>query len=205
MPYILEFYSLDWSELGKALGSGDRELLGRVDLENGGNFFRGPEEAENRLVWRKVVEALVAGRRGKALAARGPQPGGEPEEASDLTALALVGLIRTLGVGIGELEHSTASGPFFREDFFERQAPALLGTRADLTRLLSRPLFGLAHETYPSWGGLAKAEIKAVLDGLGGREPPAAEDSDVEGWLYDLHQCLLAAHEEGTDIVTVYT
>lgn len=206
MPHIMEFYGLDWSDLGKTLGSGDRDLVDRVDQENGDNFFRSAEDQENRLVWRKILEALICGRRGKALAARGPEPNIQPEAASDIAALALAAMVRTLGTGIGELEHSTSSGSFFREEFLEREAPRLLKSSVVLTQLINRPLFGLVHEeTYPSWGGLKKAEVRLLLENRAGDGIPSADDSDVEAWLYDLCTCLQAAHEDGSDIVTVYS
>ena len=205
MPYVLEFYSLDWAELGKAMGSGDHALVNRIDQENGDNFFRGVEDQETRLIWRKVLEALICGRRGKNLAEWGPEPKIQPEEASDIAALALVGMVRTLGTGIGELEHSTTSGSFFREEFFGKEAPVLLKSLVNLEQLLSRPLFGIVHEIYPSWGGLKKTEIKLLLENLAGHRIPPLDDSDVEAWLYDLYGCLRIAYENGTDIVTVYS
>lgn len=204
MPYTLEFYSLDWRAFGQVLGSGNRALLDRIAQENGDNFFRGPENQEEHLLWKKVLEALICGRRGQALAAQGPEPKIPPEEVSDRVALALVGIIRTLGVGIGEMEHSTASGSFFRDDFFGQEAPALFSSPINLTLLLSRPLFGVTHGAYPSWGGLKKAEIQLLIEGMANREIPPADDSDVEAWLYELDGCLRAAYEDGTDIVTIY-
>lgn len=204
MPYILELYSLDWRTLGKVFGSGNRALFDRIAQENGDNFFRGPENQEEHLLWKKVLEALICGRRGQTLAAQGPEPKIPPEEVSDHMALALVGIIRTLGVGIGEMEHSTASGSFFRDDFFGQEAPALLSSPTNLTQLLSRPLFGVTHGTYPSWGGLKKAEIQLLIENMANHTIPPVDDSDVEAWLYELCDCLHAAYEDGTDIVTVY-
>ncbi|MDS4029444.1 MAG: hypothetical protein RKO66_05170 [Candidatus Contendobacter sp.] len=203
MPYILEFYSLDWRTLGKVFGSGNRALLDRIAQENGDNFFRGLENKEDHLLWKKILEALICGRRGQALAAQGPEPKIQ-EEVSDRMALALVGIIRTLGVGIGEMEHSTASGSFFRDDFFGQEAPTLLSSPINLKLLLSRPLFGVTHGTYPSWGGLKKTEIHLLIKSMANHNIPNVDDSDVEAWLYELCDCLHAAYEDGTDIVTVY-
>jgi hypothetical protein len=204
MPYTLEFYSLNWRAFGQALGSGNRALLDQIVQENGDNFFRGPENQEEHLLWRKILEALICGRRGQALAAQGPAPKRPLEEVSDRMALALVGIIRTLGVGIGEMEHSTASGSFFRDDFFGKEAPALFQSSIDLPQLLNRPLFGLIHGIYPSWGGLKKAEIHLLIENMANHKIPPVDDSDVEAWLYELYYFVRAAYEEGTDIVTVY-
>ncbi len=204
MPYTLEFYSLNWRAFGQALGSGNRALLDRIAQENGDNFFRGPENQEEQLLWKKILEALICGRRGQALAAQGPEPKILPEEVSDRVALAMIGIIRTLGVGVGEMEHSTASGSFFRDDFFGKEAPALFQAPIPLTPLLNRPLFGLIHGIYPSWGGLKKAEIQSLIAGRANHELPNVEDSDVEAWFYELEDCLRAAYEDGTDLVTVY-
>ncbi len=205
MPYVLEFYSLDWAELGKAMGSGDHTLVDHIDQENGDNFFRGAQDREDHLIWRKVLEALICGRRGKSLAERGPEPKIQPEETSDIMALALVGMIRALGTGVGELGHSTASGSFFREEFLGKEAPLLLKSPINLAHLISRPLFGIIHETYPSWGGLKKTEIKLLLENLAGHKIPPLDDSDMEAWLYDLYNYLRFAYDSGTDIVTVYS
>ena len=204
MPYTMEFYSLDWSELGKALGSSNHDLVDQIDKENGDNFFRSEEDQENRLIWRKLLEALVLGRRGKALAARGPE-GNQLEEVSDIAELALVGIVRTLGVNIGSLEHSTRGGSLFRDQLFAKEAPKIFNAPVVLTQLIERPLFGTIHSgAYPSLGGLKKSEIELLLKNLSDDDIPEFDDSDIEGWFYDLYTCLRIAQEEETDIITVY-
>ncbi len=205
MSYMLEMYSLDWKALGEVFGSGNKILVGQIDKQFGEQFFRGSPTAEHdRAVWRGALDALIGGRRGQELVASGPQGPGVPEQVTDSTALALAGIIRTVGDRVGEMEHSTSSGDFFRDEFLAREAPAILRTTINLGLLVSRPLFGLEHDLYPSWGGLTKMEIPAVVGSFSTEKPPEANDSDIEGWLYDLIDSLDAVRQNGADLVTLY-
>lgn len=205
MSYMLEMYSLDWNALGAVFGSGNKQLVKQVDEQFGEQFFRASPAAEHeRAVWRGTLDALIAGRRGHALAARGPVATGAPEQVTDSTALAMAGIIRVSGGRVGEMEHSSSSGDFFRDEFLAAEAPAILRTQVNLGLLLSRPLFGIEHELSPSWGGLTKAEVAAVLGRFSAENSPEADDSDVEGWLYDLIDSLEAVRQNGTDLVTLY-
>ena len=172
MSYMLEIYGLDWKALSEIFGSGDKRLVAQIDREYGEKFYRGSPTAEyERSVWRGSLDALICGRPGKALAASGPTGSASAEETTDSTALAMAGIIRTVGDRVGEMEHVTRSGEFFRDDFLGKEAPAVLRTSVSLGLLVSRPLFGLTHELYPSWGGLTKAEIGAVLGPFSNRTP----------------------------------
>jgi len=116
----------------------------------------------------------------------------------------MAGIIRTVGDRVGEMEHVTRSGEFFRDDFLGKEAPAVLRTSVSLGLLVSRPLFGLTHELYPSWGGLTKAEIAAVLGPFSSENLPETGDSDIDGWLYELVDCLEAVRQSGSDLVSLY-
>ena len=204
MGYILEIHSLDWSALGAALGSGDQGLAARIDEEIGPDLMRAMS-AEDRIVWRKIVEAMIAGRRGQLIRARGPEAAGEAEQLSGMAALAFSGIVQYLGNSLGQLEHSSSTGDFFRDDFFQQTAMSALRSPIPLQLLYDRPLFGMIGQEFPSWGGLKRTEIAAILKAAeNADDDEEPEDSDLAGWLYDLRDALEAAHETPSDLVAIY-
>ena len=202
MGYLLEFYSLDWSELRGLLGSGGESTFEET-LAAGGRVFAGsPGAREN---WQAALRDLLAGQRGPELAARGPEPLDiPPEEPTAAEALALVAVLRAHFDRVGEIIHTTRGGPKFRHMFTPDFTPALFNSADLLGMLLERPLFGLAPRNYPFWGGLKKEELAQLVGGRAGDELPPVRDPDYEIWLYQLNELLLDAAARQTDLVTLY-
>ena len=204
MGYTLEIYQLGWYDIGKALGGGGRELFDRVVRENEARFFAGaPGDSDEPVIWRKIVEAFVCGRRGEETAGRGPEFPGEEEALSGPAALAVAAIIATIGEPIGRMEHSSAGGEMFRR-FIEEEAFKALQPPFGLGFLLDRPLFGMTHDGFPSWGGLKYREIKDIVSGRSISDLPDLEDSDLNAWLFELFDLLETAYENESYIVTVY-
>ena len=202
MGYNLELYQLDWQQLRETIGSGDRELVAAIDANFDPRMFKGDDSAQRHILWRKVVEALVAGRRGSEIRQRTADPSFR-EEVTDLAALAMCGIIRSLGVKVGMLEHSGSGGDVFREEFLAA-LPSALGIPITGEDIICRPLSGMLHKLYPSWGGLTRAEIDKVFQTVSMDELPTLGDSDLDGWLYDFMDALEAVHEKNSDLVTLY-
>ena len=165
MGYSIELYGLDWQKLGRVFGSGDRELYEAV-VQKEGPRLSVASDAELKAAWERALGELLLGDLGRELAALGADAKARaPQEASDATALAVAAVIRNQGEPIGDLRHSSVSGQYFRETFLAHDAPRALNTSVDLLLLVSRPLFGLTHSGFPSWGGLRQSEVRAALGG----------------------------------------
>lgn len=203
MSYALELYAVDWNALTATLGRADGALVERIASRASSLFPDGIDDAEGRrLVFRRTLDAFLFGPRGLEIAARGPLPEHEEEELSDVAAIVFSNILSATGSPLGALDHSSTGGPAFRDDFLLR-LPLLLGVPFDFTLLIARPLFGLTHPSYPSWGGLHRDEIAAIVD----REPdppPLTGDDDVDLWLHDLHEALTECSVRKTDLVTIY-
>jgi len=202
MSYSLELYQLDWQQLAGVIGSGDQELVAAIDAASDPRMFEQPDPAGQRILWRKVVEALIVGRRGQEIRVRAQDPTFQ-EEVSDLTALAMCGIIRAQGTQVGTLDHSSSSGELFRDEFLGA-LPSKIGLPGKPEEIVSRPLSGLVHPLYPSWGGLTKFEIDQVFRTVSIENLPLFDDSDLDGWLYDFVDSLTAVQEQNSDLVTLY-
>ena len=203
MGNTLEFYQLDWQSLASVIGSGDHKLVAAIDADYDKRMFRGEDAEIQKILWRKTVEGLVAGRRGEEIRQRSQEDPEYHEELSDLAALAMVSIIRSQGTQVGVLEHNNSSGEMFRDEFLAA-LPVKIGLPAAAENLMSRPLCGLIHPLYPSWGGLMKKEIAGVFDTISMDNLPTFDDGDLDGWLYDLVNALETVHEGKTDLVTLY-
>ncbi|HMF58085.1 MAG TPA: hypothetical protein VK619_17205 [Pyrinomonadaceae bacterium] len=202
MGYILEFYSLNWSELQSLLRSGDESTI-KATLEASERIFRGEPRAD--VDWKGALRDLITGSRGKQLAARGAEPLGlMPEEPSPAEALAIVAILRAHFNQTGEIIHTTRGGPKFRHMFNASFKPAIFNSMNLLELLLERPLFGLLSHGYPSWGGLKREEIAKLLGLRTLDNLPPIRDTDYEVWLYELCQVLLDVQSYQTDLITLY-
>ncbi|MFH1896737.1 MAG: hypothetical protein ABH886_00595 [Candidatus Desantisbacteria bacterium] len=200
MGYTVEFYCLDWKELGKKLGCKDKKLLNSILEEETQELDLDPdvqkeykEALENILMKDEWLERKKQG-----------ADWAETKEASDGEAMAMVSIVRHIGERIGEMSHSSAGGEDFREVFLKEEAKKALTTSVDLLLLIDRPFFGLQSPGYPSWGGLKKSEIKKVLGDTTLEDLPEMDDSDAEAWLYELVDYLTYASESNKDIITLY-
>ena len=203
MGQTLELYQLDWTQLTGTLGSGNTALVKEIESSLDHRMFTAADAEIQKLLWRKAVEALVTGRRGEEIRQRATHEPDYREEVTDLAALAMLGIIRSQGVPVATLEHNSKAGDAFREEFLAA-LPAALGLAVEPELIVNRPLSGLTHATYPSWGGLSKSEIAQVFNRVSMDDLPTLDDSDLDGWLYDFINGLEAVYEAKSDLVTLY-
>lgn len=207
MGYVLEFFSCDWEEIRRVLGSGDQRLLATI-LEDCKKQLLGNDETTDRESphWASELRALILGARGRELAARGPDEpaGAASEEVSSAMAVAMVAILRAQGTPLGAIRHRSRGGVYFREVFLIEEAAPALRSPVDLRLLLDRPLFGIAHSAFPSWGGLKKAELNRIVAERTEDDLPRLADPTFAGWLFDLWDLLTAAAGSRKDLVTVY-
>lgn len=206
MGYVLEFFSLDWDEIQRVLGCGDQRLLTAISEDYKkrllGNEAMSDHESPE---WAAELRNLILGARGRDLAARGPEPiGAASEEVSSAMAVAMVAILRTRGTPLGAIRHRSRGGVYFREVFLIEEAAPALRSPVDLRLLLERPLFGIVHSAFPSWGGLKKAELNRIVAGRTEDDLPRLADPTFAGWLFDLWDLLTVAAGSGKDLVTVY-
>ena len=206
MGYLLEFYSLEWNELTAVLGSGDEAGAARI-AEAERRIF--PTKPGDGVDWKAGVHELIVGKHGKVLAGRGPEKQEvKGEELSTGEALGLVAIVRTLGIRLGELVHTTRGATKFRKMFGPGFQPPLFRAMHLAPFLLERPLYGVSPQQFPFWGGLRKNELLE----LAGSDPPGhppgdlptVPDADYEEWLYALRSVLWDARKAGSDLITLY-
>ena len=204
MGYALECYALEHASLRQLIGSG-REDVVRTVLEAELTLF----DANPGVPWRGALRDLVLGERGAQLAREAGVAGdtgnaGQPAvQASDSEAIAMVALVRAHGQRMGELIHNTRAGEKFRVMFSPDFAPRQFAEPALAGRLLNTSFCGLAHDGYPSWGGLRHADL-IRLCGEPDLRPALSPDPDHQEWLYSLHEILGDIIALKTDLVTLY-
>lgn len=223
MSFILEFYSLSWDTLKSALVQRKPELIRAVearqwerllddtdlaqnDDDKGGGTLRG--EALFANAFDEIAEAM----------ARQLPPGHEPPDVGDDAALLFAAIVRQLGKPVGMISHHASvvrdkDGEFpldFRALFLDGVAGTCFKDHRLGEKLAARPLFGLFHLDFLSWGGLSQREIGDLL-GRYARPPDIKQDEDwqavaanAEGWLNDIVKALNAAAGAKNDLVTLY-
>jgi hypothetical protein len=223
MSFSLEFYSLSWDALKTALAQRKPELIRAIDERQwdrlldetdlakndddlGGGSLRG--EALFANAFDEIAEAM----------ARQLPPGRDPPDVGDDAALVFAAAVRQLGKPVGAISHRGSAvrdkdGQFpldFRGLFLDGIAGMCFKDRAFGEKLAARPLFGLFHLDFLSWGGLNQRELGELL-GKYALTPDIKRDEDwqavaanAEGWLSDIVKALKAAADAKTDLVTLY-
>jgi hypothetical protein len=223
MSFSLEFYSLSWDKLKTALAQRRPELiraieerqwdrllaetdLGQNDDDLGGGSLHG--EALFANAFDEIAEAM----------ARQVPPGHEPPDVGDDAALVFAAAVRQLGKPVGVIGHRGSvvrdeNGQFvldFRGLFLDGIAGMCFKDRALGEKLAARPLFGLFHLDFLSWGGLRQSELGdligqyALTADIKRDEDWQAVAANAEGWLNDIVKALKATADAKTDLVTLY-
>jgi hypothetical protein len=229
MSFSLEFYSLSWDALKAALARREPQLSGTAGEERWSRLLADTDlgQPEHHVLWDKANPLAGRGERVSADAfdeiaeamARKPTPGHAPVAIGDNAALVFAAAVRRLGKPIGAINHD---GSVFRDEggvlpidframFLDGVAGASFQDHMLGERLCARPLFGLFHLDFVSWGGLTRPEIDALLSKYA---PPTLEERQddeylavaayAEGWLDSLVTALRAAAAEKTDLVTLH-
>jgi hypothetical protein len=124
-----------------------------------------------------------------------------PVPLSAEAAVCFAAMLDVCCPSVGALTHSSSSRELFTN------AIDLIGLEAfhDVKfreHLMFRPMFGLFPNGLPSWGGLRKGELKALLDAY---QPLTTElDEDEQMWHNELINALYEANASGEDIITLY-
>ena len=233
MSYALEFYSLSWDTLKAALTRPDPKLIRAIteqkwtrlleDTDIGQHphhslFAALPERLRHDAGPWDHVDALFE----RALAEIGQAtahpraPGQEPPDVSDDAALVLAAFVRQLGKLVGAITHDGSVAhdrdlPLrFRAMFLDGVVGSCFGDHQLGEKLAARPLFGLYHLDFLSWGGLSRAELQEIVPRYALTEAEKEEDEwdevadYADTWLDSLVTSLRAAEASGTDLVTLY-
>jgi hypothetical protein len=223
MSFSLEFYSLSWDALKSALARRKPELIAAIEerqwdrLLNDTDLATNDDDKGGRSLDGGALFANAFDEIAEAMARQLP-PGHEPPDIGDDAALVFAAIVRQLGKPVGMISHSGSvvrdqDGEFpldFRAMFLDGIAGTCFKDHQFGEKLAARPLFGLFHLDFLSWGGLSQGEIG---DLLGKYAVPAdiKRDEDwqpvaanAEGWLNDVVKALKAAAAAKTDLVTLY-
>lgn len=223
MSFDLEFYSLSWDALKSALTERKPELIRTIEERQWDRLLDDTDLAENDddmgggSLHGEALFANAFDEIAQAMAQKLP-PGHEPPDIGDDAALVFAAIVRQLGKPVGMISHSGSvvrdkDGEFpldFRAMFLDGIAGNCFGDHQFGEKLAARPLFGLFHLDFLSWGGLSQSEIG---DLLGKYAVPAdikrdedwpAVAANAEGWLADIVKALKAAAAAKTDLVTLY-
>jgi hypothetical protein len=127
-------------------------------------------------------------------------------------------MIRHLGKPVGTIQHAASvihdnDGEVamnFYAMFLDGVAGSAFNDHELGDKLMARPLFGLLHFDFLSWGGLTQAEIAALMPKYA-LTPAEKQDEEwqaiadhAQGWLDTLVAALGAAAAAKTDLVTLY-
>jgi len=233
VSYALEFYSLSWDALKAALTGPDPKLIRAITEQQWTRLLEdtdigqhphhsllgllpgrprhdaGPWDHVDALFERALAEI------GRAIAHPRP-PGQEAPDVSDDAALVLAAYIRQLGQRVGAISHDGSVAhdrdlPLrFRAMFLDGVVGACFGDHQLGEKLAARPLFGLYHLDFLSWGGLSSAELKEIVPRYALTEAEKEEDEwdevadYADTWLQSLVAALSTAQAAGTDLVTLY-
>lgn len=226
MTFALEFYSLSWDALKSALTERKPELITKVQAEQWHKLLNDTDLAHNDddagasvngepnedIVFADGFDEIA-----EAMAWKLP-PGHDPPDIGDNGALVVASLIRHLGKPLGTIQHDASvfhdKGGQLPMDFVSLFLGGIAGSCFNDhelgDKLVARPLFGLFHLDFLSWGGLTQSEIAALLPKYA-LTPAEKQDEEWQGiaehaesWLNTLVAALRAAAAAKTDLVTLY-
>jgi hypothetical protein len=231
MSFALEFYSLSWDALKAALSQRKPELLQAIEDQQWPKLLEDSDlgQPEHHLLplphdepspflqaagdhIRDGFDEITA-----AMAQTLPAHQ-EAAEISDDAALVFAATVRQLGKPVGAIRHDGSvrrdkDGELpidFRAMFLNGVAGSCFRNHELGEHLAARPLFGLFHLDFLSWGGLAQREIDTLLANFGLPDGERQDDewqaiaSFAEGWLNQLLSSLRNAQSGKTDLVTLY-
>ena len=229
MSFALEFYSLSWDTLKTALTQRKPELLRAIEEEQWSRLLDDTDLGQPTHHLFSDEANPLSGHAGPAIAdgldeiaeamAQKVPPGHDPPEISDNAALVFAAIVRQLGKPVGAIRHSGSvvrdnDGELpmdFHAMFLDGVAGSCFRDHTLGESLSARPLFGLNHLDFLSWGGLVQREINELLPKYA---PPSDEEKQdeewqaiapyAEGWLRDLVNALRAAAAAKTDVVTLH-
>jgi hypothetical protein len=227
VSFALEFYSLSWSTLRSALGQRKPELAAALRNRQWTRLLEDCDLRQNAVPgllhvarqprpWENAAEVIAGGLEEIAEAMARDVRGHEPAEVSEGAALVVAAAIRELGKPLGAIAHDGSVlrdrglAFNFRTAFLDGVAGSCLGDHRVGENLAARPLFGLMHLDFLSWGGLAREEIERLLrNHAPGDERRQDEEwqaiaDHAETWLAQLSRCLGAAASAKGDLVTLY-
>ena len=157
----------------------------------------GPDDLDDDTVPAEVVE----GWHDLAVAVAETVAAGGGELAGD-EAVYVQFVVRQLGTHYGELNHTSAGGPEFRDRFLAGPVAERFGPTF-VTNLVNRPLAGLSWADYPAIGWATANELGAALATADATNGGAERPEDIEP-LHTLDRAIRRAATMGLDIVTVY-
>jgi hypothetical protein len=223
MSFSLEFYSLSWNTLKSALIQRKPELIRAVQERQWDRLLTDTDLARNNDdkggsgMGPEAIFADGFDEIAEAMSAKLP-PRGDPPDIGDNAALVIAATIRQLGKPVGAISHRGSvvrdkDGEFpldFRTMFLDGVAGACFKDHELGDKLAARPLFGLFHLDFLSWGGLTQREIGDLV-GRYALPPDIKQDEDwqavaqnAEAWLNETVKSLKAAAAAKTDLVTLY-
>ncbi len=223
MSFSFEFYSLSWNTLKAALIQRKPELIRAVQERQWDKLLADTDLARNDDdkggvgMGREALFADGFDEIAEAMARKVPARG-DPPDVGDNAALVTAAVIRHLGKPVGAISHRGSvvrdkDGEFpldFHAAFLDGVAGACFKDHELGEKLAARPLFGLFHLDFLSWGGLSQREIGDLL-GKYALPPDIKQDEDwqavaqnAEAWLNEIVKSLKAAAAAKTDLVTLY-
>jgi hypothetical protein len=231
MSFALECHALSWDALKAALTQRKPELLQAIEQQQWPKLLDDTDigRPDHHLLPYPHDEAGVHARSIPSdirhgideiveAMARKASPNQDPPEVSDNAALVFAGIVRQLGKPVGALRDDAAAvkdrdGALpvdFRAMFLDGVAGSCFKDHGLGENLAARPLFGLFHLDYLSWGGLTKQEIDGLLanyalpDSERDDEEWQAVAGSAETWLNQLVGALRNVQAAKTDLVTLY-
>jgi hypothetical protein len=223
MSFSLEFYSLSWNSLKSALTLRKPDLVRDVQarqwdkLLSDTDLARNDDDKGGSGMGPAAIFADGFDEIAEAMTAKLP-PRGDPPDIGDNAALVTAAVIRHLGKPIGSISHRGSvvrdkDGEFpldFRTMFLDGVVGSCFKDHELGEKLAARPLFGLFHLDFLSWGGLNQREIGDLL-GKYAPPPDIKQDEDwqavapnAEAWLNEIVKSLKVAAAAKTDMVTLY-
>jgi hypothetical protein len=229
MSFALEFYSLSWDTLKTALTQRKPEFLRAIEDEQWSRLLEDTDlgqpthhlfSDETNPLSGNAAPAIADGldEIAEAMAQKVPARH-DPPEISDKAALVFAAMVRQLGKRVGAIRHD---GSVVRDEDGELpmdfHAMFLDGVAGSCFRdhtlgesLSARPLLGLYHLDFLSWGGLTQQELSELLPKYALPSDEEKQDEEwqaiatyAEGWLTDLVNSLRGAAAAKADLVTLY-